>query len=218
LISGGESLHNHFLNLVHSASYVYKDDCYLFLSSILASDFLSAHSLGSDEPSPKKSRIEKDSANIIDLSEEDQLKAAIAASISQKSNGTMSDSAHSSDIDDLIFVSDEESDKCSTAHDNGVKHSKSDVPSTLDPSRLAYLNMTKNLPNNKGSKEDKGKGSTRRNTEKNLQLQKLSISDSNSDCISSGDNIHLLLRLPAGTRMECSFKENHPVQVKVCLE
>lgn len=182
------------------------------------SDFLSAHSLGSDEPSPKKSRIDKDSANVIDLSEEDQLKAAIAASISQRSNGTMSESTNSSDTDDLLFVSDEENDKCSTTHDNSLKHSKTDVPSIPDSSRLAYLNMTKNLPSNKCSKEDKGKGSARRNTEKNLQLQKLSIDDSKSDCILSGDNIHLLLRLPAGTRMECSFKENHLVQVKVCLE
>ena len=190
----------------------------LSLPSLLASVFLATHSLGGDEPSspqPKKSRIENNSTNFIDLSEEDQLKAAIAASISQKSNGTMSDS---SDTDDFVLVeSDEEDDgvtssKHCTSHDSA----KRDSPATLDPSRLAYLNMTKNLPNNKGPKEDKGKGSARRNTEKNIPMQKLSINDDIeeiSDCVSSDNTIHLLLRLPAGTRVECSFNKNHPVQV-----
>ena len=200
---------------------MYRKFLQLFFSTfILASEFLSSHSLGGDEPStpkPKKSRIEKDSANIIDLSEEDQLKAAIAASMSQKSNGTMSDS---SDTDDFVLVDSDEEDgphsKQHAEHDMASNHSKNDSPANLDPSRLAYLNMTKNLPSNKGLKEDKGKGSARRNTEKNLPLQKLSISENSvSDSVVSPleNNIHLLLRLPTGTRVECSFKENHPVQV-----
>lgn len=159
-----------------------------------------------------------DSPNFIDLSEEDQLKAAIAASMSQKSNGTVSSDSGDSDADFVLVESDEEDcsvTKCSDS--NNLKHSKSDATSTLDPSRLAYLNMTKDLPTNKDVKQDKGKGSARRNTEKNLPLQKLSISDSTESV--STDDIHLLLRLPAGTRVQCSFKENHPVQVRVqsCL-
>lgn len=144
------------------------------------------------------------------------MKAAIAASISQKSNGAVSDS---SDSDDFVLVESDEDDgpssKRCAGHDNTLNHSKSDTPAALDSSRLAYLSMTKNLPTNKGSKESKGKGSARRNTEKNLPLQKLSINDDiTSDSVSSSENnIHLLLRLPAGTRVECSFKENHPVQV-----
>lgn len=196
----------------------------LFSTSILASEFLATHSLGGDEPSipqPKKSRIENDSACIIDLSEEDQLKAAIAASMSQKSNGTMSDSSGTDD--DFVLVESDEEDgprskhPVAVDHDNNSNHSKSDASANLDPSRLAYLNMTKNLPpSNKSLKEGKGKGIARRNTEKNLPLQKLSISDSSavSDSVSpSENNIHLLLRLPTGTRVECTFKENHPVQV-----
>ena len=134
--------------------------------------------------------------------------------MSQKSNGTMSGS---SDTDDFVLVESDEDDSASsskhcTGHDNTLNHSNSDTPATLDPSRLAYLNMTKHLPTNKGPKEDKGKGSARRNTEKNLPMQKLSINDDGiSD--SSDKTIHLLLRLPAGTRVECSFSENHPVQV-----
>ena len=132
----------------------------------------------------------------------------------------------SSDIDEFVLVeSDEEdgggSNKHCTDHDNTLNHSKSDTPATLDPSRLAYLNMTKNLPSSKGPKEDKGKGSARRNTEKNLPMQKLSINDDGiSDSTSSDKTIQLLLRLPAGTRVECSFNESHPVQVmlRVCSE
>lgn len=143
------------------------------------------------------------------------MKAAIAASISQKSNGTMSDS---SDSENFVLVESDEEDGGSNklGHDNKtLNNSKSDSPSTLDPSRLAYLNMTKNLPSSKASKEEKGKGSARRNTEKNLPLQKLSINDNiASDSVSlEGDDIHLLLRLPAGTRVECSFRANHSVQV-----
>ena len=185
------------------------------------SEFLSTHSFAGDEPSipqPKKSRIENDTTdNVIDLSEEDQLKAAIAASMSQKSNGTMSDDG--SDTDDFVLVESDEDDSSSSKHcaghdNNTINHSKNDIPATLDPSRLAYLNMTKNLPANKGPKEDKGKGSARRNTEKSLPMQKLSINDDDiSDSISSDRTIHLLLRLPAGTRVECTFNENHPVQV-----
>lgn len=129
----------------------------------------------------------------------------------------------SSDSDDLVLVESDEDDGYSSKrcvdHDNNLNHSKSDTSATLDTSRLAYLNMTKNLPSNKVSKEDKGKGSARRNTEKNLPLQKLSISDDSiiTDSVSSSENsIQLLLRLPAGTRVECSFKENHPVQVGKC--
>lgn len=148
------------------------------------------------------------------MSEEDQLKAAIAASMSQKSNGTMSDG---SDTDDFVLVESDEDDSCSSKQctdSNTINHSKNDTSATLDPSRLAYLNMTKNLPTNKGPKEDKGKGSARRNTEKNLPMQKLSINDNDiSDSISSHRTIHLLLRLPAGTRVECTFNESHPVQV-----
>ena len=130
----------------------------------------------------------------------------------------MSDSSGADD--DFVLVESDEEDgphsKYHADHDNNSNHSKSDTPANLDPSRLAYLNMTKNLPSNKSLKEGKGKGSARRNTEKNLPLQKLTISDSSavSDSVSpSENNIHLLLRLPTGTRVECSFKENHPVQV-----
>ena len=127
----------------------------------------------------------------------------------------------SSDTDDFVLVDSDEEDgprsKQHAEHDIASNHSNNDTPANLDPSRLAYLNMTKNLPSNKGLKEDKGKGSARRNTEKNLPLQKLSISENStsvSDSVSPlENNIHLLLRLPTGTRVECSFKENHPVQV-----
>ena len=161
-------------------------------------------------PQPKRSRT--DDGNVIDLSEEEQLKAAIAASISV--NGNKSDS----DSDDFVLVDsggdeDESDDDCCLVAD-AAKHSDS----TLDPSRLAYLNMTKKLPNNTSStKEAKGKGSARRNTEKSLvPMQKLSISEDSSSSISnsSGNILHLLLRLPAGGRMECSFHDNHPVQVR----
>ena len=175
-----------------------------------ASDFLSTHSLGTEDismPQAKKCRTETD-ASVIDLSEEDQLKAAIAASISV--NGNKSDS----DSDDFVLVDsgdDDASDDCLVA--DVAKHSNN-TGSTLDPSRLAYLNMTKTLPSN-STKEDKGKGSVRRNTEKSLvPMQKLSISEDSSSSSSSGSIIHLLLRLPSGGRMECCFQDNHPVQVR----
>ena len=126
----------------------------------------------------------------------------------------------SSDTDEFVLVeSDEEDSDRSSKHCrdcNTLNHSKNDA--TLDPSRIAYLNMTKNLPSNVSSKEDKGKGSARRNTEKSLPMQKLSINDDDDDddisnSVSSDNTIHLLLRLPAGARVECSFNENHPVQV-----
>jgi len=177
-----------------------------------ASDFLSIHSLGNEDislPQAKKCRTETD-ASVIDLSEEDQLKAAIAASISVNGNNSDSDS------DDFLLVDsgdEEASDDCCLVADM-TKHSNN-TDSTLDPSRLAYLNMTKKLPSN-SAKEDKGKGSVRRNTEKSLvPMQKLSISEDSSSNSSSGNVLHLLLRLPSGGRMECSFHDNHPVQVRI---
>ena len=185
---------------------------YQFLFCATASDFLSTHSLGNEDisvPQAKRSRTDTD-ANVIDLSEEDQLKAAIAASISV--NGNKSDS----DDNDFVLVDsddDESDDDCCLVTDV-AKHSNTNT--TLDPSRLAYLNMTKKLPSS--TKEDKGKGSARRNTEKSLPMQKLSISENSSSSSSknnsSGNILHLLLRLPSGGRMECSFHENHPIQVR----
>ena len=212
MINGRAPLRDHSWSLVCCSNYI---KIHRFIKLLLASEFLSTHSLGADEsstPLPKRSRIENESANVIDLSEEDQLKAAIAASISQKSNGTMSDS---SDTDEFVLVESEEEDNARSSEPcrKDCNHSKNDA--TLDPSRLAYLNMTRNLPSSVGPKEDKGKGSARRNTEKSLPMQKLSINDDDdiSDSVSSENTIHLLLRLPAGARVECSFNENHPVQV-----